>query len=346
MKPEDTDTAAELAPSSLLGLGRDEFPEGASELADEPSRRRFLTLAAASAALAAGCNLRPASQRKIFPYVTQPDEITPGVPLFFATAYPLSGYGQGVLVRSSEGRPIKVEGNPDHPGSLGGTEIHAQASTLDLYDPDRSRGVTHRGTPTSYEAAVAALRAKLFTGNNNANTGVKVRILTETVTSPTLAAQINTFLGVFPNARWVQYDAVSSGNAKAGIAKAFGKPLTITYDFLKADVVLTLDSEVLSSGPGAARYARDFADRRKIRIDGKDRAELAAGRVAGKPFKEGVQFDPKAKLEDTLVNRLYSIECMPTTTGSVADHRLALTTAQIGAFVSTLATVCSCPART
>jgi molybdopterin-containing oxidoreductase family iron-sulfur binding subunit len=316
---------------------RDEFPEGAGEFTDEPSRRRFIELMGASLALAgaAGC-IRPASQRKIIPYVDAPDEVTPGVPNFYATAYPLSGYGHGVLARSSEGRPTKIEGNPDHPGSLGGTGLHAQASTLDLYDPDRSRTVTHRGLPSSYEAAVAAIRAKLFTGNNNPNANLKIRVLTETVTSPTLAAQMAAFLGAFPNARWVQYDAVG-GNAKAGLTKALGKPVSVVYDFLKADVVLSLDSDVLSCGPGAARYARDFADRRKIRHDGKDRAALDAGRTPGKPFAEGVKFDPKAKLEDALVNRLYAIECMPTTTGSVADHRLAFTTAQIGAFVNTLA---------
>lgn len=354
MKPDTTDTAANAPtpPADKLWRGLDEFagspeytdgaanefPEGASEFTDEPSRRRFLALSAASVALAgaAGC-IRPAAQRRIYPYVTAPDEVTPGVPNFYATAIALGGYGQGVLVRSSEGRPTKVEGNPDHPGSLGGTEVHAQASILDVYDPDRSRGVMHRGTPSSYEAAIQALRAKLFNGNNNANTAAKIRILTETTTSPTLTAQITTFLNTFPNARWVQYDAVSSGSAKAGIAKAFGKPLSVTYDFLKADVVLTLDSEILSSGPGAPRYARDFADRRKIRHDGKDRAAIDAGRVPGKPFVEGVKVGPTAKPEDNLMNRLYSIECMPTTTGSVADHRLALTTTQIGAFVRTLA---------
>jgi Fe-S-cluster-containing dehydrogenase component len=349
MKPDSTDTAAELVspPPALLGTGQDEFPEGAGEL-DEPSRRRFLGYMGASIALAsaAGCNIRPAAQRKIFPYTTQPDEITPGVPLFFASAAPLAGYGQGILVRSSEGRPTKIEGNPDHPTSLGGTGLHAQASVLDLYDPDRSRGITHRGVPTSYEAAVGALRAKLFTGNNNANTNLKIRVLTETVTSPTLAWQIGQLLNTFPNARWAQFDAVSSENARNGTAKAFGGPRSVTYDFLKADVVLALDSDFLCAGPGHVRYARDFADRRKIRLDGKDRAEIDAGRQAGRPFKEGVKVDLKADLKDSLVNRLYAIECMPTNTGAVADHRIALTTAQIGAFVRTLAAAVGVPGVT
>lgn len=164
----------------------------------------------ASVALAtgAGCNLRPAAQRKILPYTTQPDEVTPGVPTYYATSAPLAGYGQGVLVRSNEGRPTKIEGNPDAPSSLGGAGLHALASVLDLYDPDRSRGVTHRGSPASYELAVAAIRAKLYAGAA-VKTDVRLRILTETVTSPTLTAQIGSLLATFPNARWVQYDAVS-----------------------------------------------------------------------------------------------------------------------------------------
>ncbi|MBN9122075.1 MAG: TAT-variant-translocated molybdopterin oxidoreductase [Planctomycetes bacterium] len=363
MKPDITDSAANepAAPPDKLWRGLDEFqgapgyaeaalnefPEGATEL-DEPSRRRFLTYMGASLALAgaAGCNLRPASQRKIIPYTTQPDELTPGVPLFFASAAPFAGYGRGVLVRSNEGRPTKIEGNPDHPSSLGGTDIHAQASVLDLYDPDRSRGVTQRGTPTSYEQAVAALRGKLFTGNNNANTALRVRVLTETVTSPTFAWQIGQFLNTFPNARWVQFDAVSTENARSGVKKAFGKSLNVTYDFLKADVVLSLDSDFLCSGPGAVRYSRDFADRRKIRAEGKDRAELEAGRQAGRSFKEGVKVDPKADPKDSLINRLYAVECMPTNTGAVADHRIALTTGQIGAFVRSLAAELKVPGVT
>ena len=341
MKPDSTDTVAvsSTPPSALLGPGQNEFPDGASEFTDEPSRRRFLTIMSASIALAsgAGCNLRPASQRKIVPYTTQPDELTPGVPLFYASAAPLSGYGQGVLVRSNEGRPTKIEGNPDAPSSLGGASLHSLASVLDLYDPDRSRSVTHRGVPTSYEGAVAAIRAKLFAGAAE-NRTVRLRILTETVTSPTLTAQLTRLLGTFTNAKWVQYDPISRDNARDGIKKAYGKSLNVTYDFLKADVVLSIDADFLASGPGHVRYARDFADRRKIRHDGKDRAEIDAGRKPGVAFKEGVKFDYKnPDVKSALVNRLYAVETMPTNTGAVADHRLAITSAQIGQFVRSLA---------
>jgi molybdopterin-containing oxidoreductase family iron-sulfur binding subunit len=357
MKPDSTDTAANATgpqPRMWRGLDElagapgyeeatlDEFPEGASEFTDETSRRHFLKLMGASLALAgaAGCNLRPAAQRKIVPYSTQPDEITPGVPTFYASAAPLAGYGVGVLVRSNEGRPTKVEGNPDHPSSLGGASIHALASILDLYDPDRSRSVTHRGTPSSYELAIAALRSKLY-NETVPNAGVRLRILTETITSPTLAAQLTQLLSLFPAARWVRFDAVGGENAREGIARAFGRPASVHYDFLKADVIVALDADFLGCGPGQVRYNRDFADRRKIRHNGKNAAELAAGRQPqpkkdkeegkqGPTFKEGVQPDQ--------VNRLYVAEVMPSITGSVADHRLALTSAQAESFVRALAT--------
>lgn len=307
-----------------------EFPEGATEFdGDGASRRTFIKLMGASAALAAaGCNIRPAAQRKIHPYTTQPDELTPGLPNYYATATVHAGFGEGALARSNEGRPTKIEGNSDHPSSLGGSSLFAQAAILDVYDPDRSRGPTHRGNPVGYEAAVAALRGKLYTGPA-ANAALRLRVLTETVTSPTLAAHIKKLLATFPAAKWVQFDAIGTESARAGLAKAYGRPVSVVYDFVKADVVLALDADFLTVGPGATRYARDFADRRKIRADGKTPAECAAGREPGKPFKEGVQ--PGA------MNRLYVAECMPTNTGAVADHRLPMRSADVAALARGLA---------
>ena len=322
MKLDNADTAA--APEPIMG---DEFPEGAADAPDGPSRRRFLTVMGASVALAtgAGCNIRPAPQRHILPYTTQPDELTPGIPLFFASAATLGGYGTGVLVRSHEGRPIKVEGNPDHPASLGGASIHALASVLDLYDPDRSRGVTHRGIPAGYDEALAALRAKLYAGRT-ANAGLRLRVVTETVTSPTLGRLITKLLEPYADAKWVAYDAVGAAAGPKGAAHR------ANYDFLKADVVLALDADFLLDGPGHVRYSRDFADRRKIRHDGKDAAAVAAVPAfypPGTEFKEGVTPDQ--------VSRLYAVETMPTNTGSVADHRLPLLNSQAEAFARALA---------
>ncbi|HEV3439775.1 MAG TPA: TAT-variant-translocated molybdopterin oxidoreductase, partial [Gemmata sp.] len=330
MTPDNADTA-KLEPNPASdSLGRlvefvdspefqaamqNEFPEGAAEWADPVSRRRFLGLMGASIALAgaAGCNLRPAPQRKIIPYTTQPDELTPGVPLFFATAAPLSGYGTGILVRSHEGRPVKVEGNPSHPSSLGGVGTLTQATVLDLYDPDRSRGTIFKGIPTAYELAIAAVRKELYDDKGDPKTAIQLRILTETVTSPTLADQIGKLLEKFPNAKWVQHDPVGRDNIREGIQKAFGRPLNVTYDFKKADVILALDADFLCSGPGQLRYSRDFASRRKVRKDSRD----------------GV------KPEE--MSRLYAVECMPNNTGASADHRLALASSEIESFARELA---------
>ncbi len=328
MKPDSTDKPPTTEPAfvpELLGLGEPtDSVESAAEGAEGVSRRRFLGAVGASAlAATAGC-IRPAYPRKIYPYTTQPDEITPGVPHYYATAAPLSGYGSGVLVRSNEGRPTKVEGNPDHPSSHGGANLFALASIYDFCDPDRSRGTTHRGGASSYEEAIAALRSRLHNPDGSKKAGAKVRIVTETVTSPTLSAQIAKVLEAFPDARWVQHDVAARESVRAGTIKAFGRALNIVYDFMKADVVLSLDADFLTCGPGACRYSRDFADRRKIREDGKDAKEIAEGSK-----KEGVKADQ--------VNRLYAVECMPTPTGSVADHRLPLPSGQVEAFARALA---------
>src|SRR5262245_5489392 len=160
-----------------------EFPEGASEWHDPVSRRQFMTMLGASMALAgaAGCSPRPASARKINPYGTQPEQVVPGVPLFFATSCPLGGVATGVLVKSQEGRPIKIEGNPSHPGSLGSTDVYTQASVLGLYDPDRSQAIKHNGDAASWEEAIAAIRQSFGKGDG-------VAILSERITSPTLLA--------------------------------------------------------------------------------------------------------------------------------------------------------------
>ncbi len=361
MKPDSTDKPAATTQTAnpqwqglddyvgnpeFLEAVRNEFPEDASEFTDEISRRRFVGLMGASVALAtgAGCYLRPAPQRKILPYTTQPDQITPGVPLFFATTAPLSGFGSGVLVRSHEGRPIKVEGNPDHPSSLGGASTYALASILDMYDPDRSRGASHRGSATSLEQALAATRNQLYTSDGKPKANVRLRLLTETVTSPTLASQIEKLLADFPEARWAQHDpAAPLGHVREGTQKAFGKPLNITYDFVKADVVVALDSDFLTSGPGAVRYSRDFAERRKIRKNGRTAAEIHDPKKDDHDHKHDHdhdhdhKHDHKEGVQPDALNRLYSVEAMPTSTGSIADHRLALPGSQVAAFAVALA---------
>ena len=164
-----------------------EFPTNASEWLDPVGRRSFLKLMSASMALAGvtACTVQPSEL--IVPYVRQPEEEIPGKPLFFATAMSLGGVATGVLVESHEGRPTTIEGNPDHPASQGATDLFAQGSVLTLYDPDRSQSISQLGEIRPWNAVIAAVR-----GGLSAQSGTKgggLRILTETVNSPTLAAQ-------------------------------------------------------------------------------------------------------------------------------------------------------------
>ncbi len=265
-----------------------EFPKGASEWLDEFSRRGFLKTMGASLALAGltGCTRLPTTE--IVPYVKQPENLIPGRPKFYATAFTLGGYASPILVESHMFRPTKVEGNPDHPASLGGTDIYAQASILDLYDPDRAQNVTYLGDVRSWNAFMQAVRGPMAVEKGMA--GVGVRILTQTVTSPTLAAQIHDYLEANPRAKWHVYEPVSRDNVFEGAKLAFGEPLETRYDFSKADVIVSLDADFLYAGfPGSARYIRDFSARRN---------------------------------PDGNMNRLYVIESTPSSTGMKADHRL------------------------
>jgi MoCo/4Fe-4S cofactor protein with predicted Tat translocation signal len=301
-----------------------EFPEDASEWTDPVSRRQFLTLMGASLALAGavGCSPRPAPNRKIIPYVTQPEQIVPGNPLYFATAYPLGGIATGVLVKSYEGRPVKIEGNRDHPGSLGGTDIFAQASILNLYDPDRSQTLTKNGVAALWEDALRAIRALLE--KQKPKGGAGIRILSETVTSPTFINQLAEFQKLYPSIKWVQYDTVSRDNVRQGTQLAFGKVLNPIYDFTKADVVLSIDSDFLAYGPGSPRYARDFFKRRKVRQN-----KYASIGINNTVEMLGIHAEE--------MNRLYVVESMLTSTGSVADHRLAIRNSDMENFLRALA---------
>ncbi len=271
-----------------------EFPRQAAEWDGQVDRRKFLTLAGASLGLAGltACSKQPGE--KIIPYVRQPEELVPGKPLFFATSMPLDGYARGVLAESHMGRPTKLEGNPEHPASLGGTDLYAQASVLGLYDPDRSQVVTHLGKIATWSAFVDALAARR--GTLEALGGEGLRILTGTTTSPTVIRLMAQLAEKMPQARWHQMDTTGHSNRRAGTEMALGVDAETHYDFTQADVVLALDSDFLNHGPGAVRYSKDFSSRRQ---------------VADPSVAEGM-------------SRLYSVESAMNGLSTVADHRLAL----------------------
>jgi len=285
-----------------------EFPERASEWTDPVGRRRFLKLMGASFALAGltACTRQP--EEYIAPYVRQPEELVPGRPSFFATAMQLNGFATGLVVESHEGRPTKVEGNKDHPASLGATDVFSQASVLGLYDPDRTQTLTYLGEIVTWSAFLGGIRppidAIVASGASSSKGGL--RILTETVTSPTLAYQIKTLLATIPTAKWHQYDPVGRDNAREGSRLALGQYANTLYRFDKADVVLSLDADFLGCDPASLRYAHDFAEKRRL-TDG--RREM---------------------------NRLYVAESAVTNTGSVADHRLAVRPSEIEGIAAAL----------
>src|SRR5579864_500359 len=157
------------------------------------------------------------------------------------------------------GRPTKIEGNPEHPGSLGATDVPTQAAILGLYDPDRSQTIIREGHISSWGAFVNMVND--LRTNFATNKGEGLRILTGTITSPTLAAQIQAVLKQFPSARWHQWSSCGRDNVREGAKLAFGQYANAVYRLDKADVIVSLDSDFLYSGPGAVRYARDFAAR-------------------------------------------------------------------------------------
>src|SRR5579871_4772468 len=226
-----------------------EFPKGASEWLDTVSRRGFLRVMGASLGLAGMTACTKLPLEPIVPYVRQPEGVIPGRPMYYATAMTLGGYANPLLVESHLGRPTKIEGNDQHPASMGGTDIFAQASLLGLYDPDRSQTVNSMGEVRSWQGFLSAIRGPLSAQKSLQGAGI--RILTTAISSPTLADQIRNFLKVYPQAKWHVYEPVNRDNVLEGAKLAFGQPVETRYDFSKADVVVSLDADFLYAGyPG------------------------------------------------------------------------------------------------
>ncbi len=294
----------ELAQSEEFRNFQDhEFPYAQEK--SNVSRRDVLKLMGASAAFAGLTACTKLPTEKIVPYVQAPEEFVPGKPLFYATSMPFGGVANGVLVESHLGRPTKVEGNAMHPASLGAANIFAQASVLTLYDPDRSQTVVHSGRIGSWSDFLQDMDLQRQAWLTKQGAGL--RILTETVTSPSLEAQLAELLKQFPKAKWHQYEPAGRDNARAGARLAFGEYVETQYIFNRAEVILSLDSDFLFGGPGSLSYARDFAEKR---------------RVTG----------PASSM-----NRLYVVESTPSITGAQADHRLPMRAGDVEGFARALA---------
>lgn len=300
----------ELADSNeFRDLLHREFPESASEWTDGASRRTFLKLMGASLAFGGltGCTIQP--EEKIVPWVRAPENALPGKALHYATAATVGGVGVGLLAESHMGRPTKLDGNPSHPGSLGASHPSVQAAILDLYDPDRSQTVRNAGRISTWGGFVEGIAPALSAAQ--AAKGDGLRILTGSVTSPTLGAQLQDILRAMPAARWHQYDPAHGDGADDGSRQAFGESVNTYFDMAKADVVFSLDADLFLDGPAAMRYARDFMQRRTTSLHGE---------------------------QASIPNRLYVAETSPSSTGSIADHRIAADTGALEALAATVAT--------
>jgi len=316
--PEYWRSLEELAGSSeFQEMMHREFPKGASEWLDAVSRRGFLKLMGASLAMAGmtACTKQP--MEPIVPYVRQPEEVIPGRPLFFASAFTLGGYASPILVESHLYRPTKIEGNEQHPASLGGTDIFAQASILGMYDPDRSQTIAHLGDVRTWGNFLDSIRGPL--NAQKAVQGAGIRILTRTVSSPALADQLRSVLKLYPQAKWHVYEPVNRDNVLEGAKMAFGQPVETQYKLENADVIVSLDADFLSAGfPGSTRYIRDFAKRRN--------PDAKVERLHSDVFKL-----------DSAMSRLYVIESTMSSTGAKADHRLPVSASQVETFARGLA---------
>lgn len=282
-----------------------EFPENASELSDGFSRRGFLAIMG-SAVLLASCDFARRPVQKILPYSKQPEDIVPGVPLFYASSMPFQGSLTGLVVENHEGRPTKVEGNDMHPGSHGGTSIFHQASVLGMYDPDRSKKVLRKGTDSTVNDFID------FAKKHFADTSKNIAFISEASSSPTLLRLKAQALNKFSNADWVTYEPFGESNALEGTQKAFGRRLRAHYDFSKANVFVSLDDDVLNgTHPNSVEYGKQISAARKV-----------------------------ISTNDSM-SRIYAVENGYSLTGSYADHRLRLKASEIDAFAHALAAALS-----
>ena len=270
-------------------------------------RRRFLQLMAASMSLAglSGCGPE-ANPRQLVPYVQEPENVVPGRNRYYATAMTQGGYATGVLVAHQMARPIKVEGNPDHPASLGAASAIMQASILELYDPRRAQSIVRPGgIITVWQSFVVALndrRSALA-----ANKGAGLRILTGATGSPLLESQLADLHKQFPAMTRLQWEPLHRDNELIAATKGFGGPAERIFDVGAAQRIFGVGSDLVSAAPGWLAYARAFA-------------------AARRPTETGGK-----------MSRVYAVESTPTLLGAKADHRLPMRPDEIVASLRFLA---------
>ena len=269
------------------------------------NRRKFLSLMGASFAFAGLVNCRRPVE-KIVPHVTPPEDSIPGVPLYYNTTMPFFNDAFGLRIKSYDGRPIKIEGNPDHPSTQGASNSYLQAEILNLYNPDRSKHCYRAGIERSWDEFVPVWQElyPIFIENR----GQGLAVLSNSFSSPTMTRLAETFRRRFPKSRWVVFDPVSDEKIYKGIKSATGRDLFPIYHYEKAKIILSLDSDLLFSESRSIVNAKGFAQARHVQ-------------------------SPQDEM-----NRLYVVEGTLTLTGGMADHRLCLPDSQVGLFAAALVT--------
>ncbi|HYX75056.1 MAG TPA: 4Fe-4S dicluster domain-containing protein [Steroidobacteraceae bacterium] len=265
-------------------------------------RRECMKLMGAALALGSSSCARPPLEQMV-PYLSTPEGMVPGEPLFFATALTRAGYAHGVLIESNSGRPTKIEGNPAHPASLGATGAIEQGRILELWDPERSRAPLDRGQISSWASFNATLLDPAAPWRRSEGEGL--RILSGRVSSPTLLAQRQRLLERYPHARWHEHEPAGRESVYAGTQIAFGRPLEPLFHFDRAAIIVSLDADFLAEEPGQVRYAREFA--------------------AGRRPERGT------------MSRLYVAECMPSLTGVAADERMPCRPSEVATIAQQIA---------
>lgn len=270
-----------------------EYPHGAAEFDKPVNRRDFLKYMGASILLGGLAGCKPQPLEKIVPYVKSPEYIIPGKPLYFATAMPFNGAATGLLAESHMGRPTKLDGNPEHPDSLGATSSIQQAAILGLYDPDRSQVVLNKGKISTWNSFTTA--AKSIVTELKETEGEGFRVVTGAVTSPTLTEQLEELKKAYPKMKLISYESVSNDTKRIAEQNTFGEFVDSHYHLNNADIILSLDSDFLSNLPSSLRLTKEFSKKRDVT-------------------------NPNVKL-----NRFYAVESSANLTGSNADHRIGTT---------------------
>lgn len=285
--------------ADFRALNADEFAPGASTDPTASSRREFMKVIGASMAMA-GLTACRRPVESILPYTRKPEEVIPGVPLHYATSMPFDGVLRPLLVESHEGRPTKVEGNPDHPGSAGSSGVFEQASILGLYDPDRSKVVRHEGRSSSWSAFAAMAAALAPT--------TRMLVIAEPSSSMTEASLRGRLASRVASMNWVSYAPAGTGVVEDGYRMAHGASVRPRFRFEAADVIVAFDSDFLGADdPNHVENARGYAESRRVMTT------------------------------DDSMSRLYAVESRYSITGGMADHRLPVRSSEIPNFVASLA---------